>query len=155
MKYIKLFEEFETIKLSDYAENFGYNNLYLLSSGSFKMFIPKIVKYVENELGLTTYAISKNGISFNNVFYFLFVDKEGDSVDITLITNDKKKTININMINSSTLGKGLGKKVVESIKNYAITNEYKILVANVTNYIFWNKLGFKQIADDKMFVSFN
>ena len=68
MKYIKLFEEFETIKLSDYAENFGYNNLYLLSSGSFKMFIPKIVKYVENELGLTTYAISKNGISFNNVF---------------------------------------------------------------------------------------
>ena len=59
------------------------------------------------------------------------------------------------MINSSTLGKGLGKKVVESIKNYAIINEYKILVANVTNYIFWNKLGFKQIADDKMFVSFN
>lgn len=59
------------------------------------------------------------------------------------------------MINSSTLGKGLGKKVVESIKNYAITNEYKILVSNVTNYIFWNKLGFKQTADDKMFVSFN
>ena len=50
---------------------------------------------------------------------------------------------------------GLGKKVVESIKNYAITNEYKILVSNVTNYIFWNKLGFKQTADDKMFVSFN
>jgi len=160
MKYFKKFENYtgdiEDIKLSSYVENFGYDSLNLLSSGMYESFAPSIVKYIGKKLDLTTYFISDSGsFRLNKLYYFLFVDNDGNSVDITLITNDDNKKIDINMINSSTVGIGLGKIIIEEVKNFALDNDYIISVSNVTNTHFWDKLGFKEWGNGKEFLRFN
>jgi hypothetical protein len=154
VKYLKIFENFNNIKLSDYMKNYGHDSLFDLTK--YKQLIPSVLDYVTNDLQLKIYHINPDGmLNFNKLYYFLLVDQNNNSVDITIITNDEKKTIDINMINSSTPGIKLGKRIIEKIKEYADMDDYTIRVSNVTNYKFWANLGFKEHNYGKMFLRYD
>ena len=143
MKHLKLFENYDNIndtKLSDYMKNYGHESLTEIKNWV-RYFIPDIIKYLEPFFE-NVYVISKGGFDSSKVSYYLFVDKNKNSVDCTIIVNDKNNTIDINMINSSTIGIGLGKYLIEKIKDYSINNNHSIKVSNVTNESFWEKMGF-------------
>lgn len=149
MKYFKLYEEVgKDFNISKYVEKeYGYENIHKLE-GTYSFFISDVVKYLQEYF--ETYFIEKGNIELNNITYFLFVE-DSYSVDITII--EKNDIISINMINASDIGTGLGTKVINLIKDYSINNDISISVANVTNELFWEKLGF--IKSENSIYKFN